>query len=346
MARTLTYAQAISEALIQAMDLDKEIFIFGLGVDDNKGIFNTTKEAFVKFGSARVFDVPASEGALTGIAVGAALNGKRPVLVHARNDFMFLALDQMINNAAKWKYACAGKTSVPFLVRSIIGKGWGQGPIHSQSIQSIFAHFPGLFVAMPSSPYDVKGILMKSLQVNTPVVVLEHRALYDMKGEVPQEPYTVDFGQAKVLRSGEDVTVVATSLMVVEALKAADILKSEGVTLEVIDPVSLQPFDEVTVIESVKKTGRLICADTSWLRCGFASEVAAVVAEKAFKYLKAPIKRIGLPECPCPVSKVLEDEFYPDYQDIIRAAFDAMDRKIAGREFRHPEKVDTFTGPY
>lgn len=346
MARTLSYAQAISEALVQAMGLDPQVFIFGLGVDDPKGIFNTTREAFVKFGGARVFDVPASEGALTGIAIGAALNGKRPVLVHARNDFMFLALDQMINNAAKWKYACAGKTSVPFLVRSIVGKGWGQGPTHSQSIQSIFAHFPGLFVAMPSSPYDVKGILMKSLQIDTPVVVLEHRALYDMKGDVPQEPYTVDFGKAKILRSGQDITVVATSLMVVEALKAADVLKSAGIALEVIDPISLQPFDEATIIESVKKTGRLICADTSWLRCGFASEVAAVVAEKAFNHLKAPIKRIGLPECPCPVSKALEDEFYPDYQDIVSAAFELLNKEMSGITLRHPEKVDTFTGPY
>ncbi len=195
--RSITYAQAISEALTQAMKKDPQIFIFGLGVDDFKGIFNTTREAFVRFGGNRVFDTPASEGALTGIAIGAALNGKRPVLVHARNDFMFLALDQMINNAAKWKYISCGRSSVPFVVRSIIGKGWGQGPIHSQNLAAVLAHFPGLYVAMPSNPYDMKGILMKSLELSTPVVVLEHRALYNVEGEVPEEPYTVEFGRAK-----------------------------------------------------------------------------------------------------------------------------------------------------
>jgi len=343
--RRLTYAQAISEGLVQAMTSDPKVFIMGLGVDDYKGIFGTTRAAFAKFGSRRVFDTPASEGALTGIAIGAALNGKRPVLVHARNDFMFLTLDQMINNAAKWKYVSCGRSSVPFVVRSIIGKGWGQGPIHSQSIQSVFAHFPGLFVAMPSSAYDAKGILLKSLQIDTPVVILEHRALYNIEEEVPVESYTVEFGQARIVREGKDLTIVATSLMVTEALKAAEILKTEGMDIEVIDPVSIQPLDEETIIESVRKTGRLICADTSWSRCGFAAEVAAVVAEKVFGELKAPIKRITLPQCPCPVSKKLEDAFYPTYQDIVKAVYEVFDKRTSSGIHRLQE-VDTFVGPY
>ena len=343
--RQLTYTQAISEALIQAMEDDANVFIFGLGVDDYKGVFGTTREAFLKFGSRRVFDVPASEGALTGIALGAALNGKRPVLVHARNDFMFLTLDQMINNAAKWKYIYAGKSRVPFVVRGIIGKGWGQGPTHSQSLQSVFAHFPGLIVTMPATPYDVKGILLESLRGDSPVVILEHRALYDVKGEVPEKRYRVPLGQAKIVLEGQDITVVAVSFMVPEALKAARILRNQGITLEIIDPVSLQPFDCDTVIDSVQKTGRLIVADTSWLRCGFASEVTAIVAEKAFDYLKSPPRRIAVPECPCPVSKTLEDAFYPSFKDIIKTAY-ALLNKTVGEDVEPQEMAEPFLGPY
>jgi pyruvate/2-oxoglutarate/acetoin dehydrogenase E1 component len=342
--KQLTYAQAISEALVQSMTKDPNVFIFGLGVDDCKGIFNTTKEAFTTFGPSRVFDTPASENALTGVAIGAALNGKRPVLVHARNDFMFLALDQMLNNAAKWKYTYNGKSSVPFLVRGIIGKGWGQGPTHSQSLQSIFAHFPGIIVAMPSNAADIKGIILESLNVDSPVVILEHRALYDLKADVPEEYYRRPFGKATIARVGSDLTIVATSLMVIEALKAADALAKVGISVEVIDPVTIQPLDEETIITSVEKTGRLIVADTSWLRCGFSAEVAAVVAEKAFDHLRAPIKRIGWPESPCPVSKVLEEEFYPNHEEIIAAAYHIMERKEKPLSL---EKVtDTFVGPY
>ena len=344
MARQITYGQAISEALVQGMEHDPDVFIFGLGVDDHKGIFGTTREAFLKFGQARVFDTPASENALTGIAIGSALNKKRPVLVHARNDFMFLALDQMINNAAKWKYTYAGKSSVPIVVRGIIGKGWGQGPTHSQSIQSVLAHFPGLVVAMPSNACDIKGILLQALQSDTPVVILEHRALYDIKCIVPQEYYTRPFGHARLARTGTDVTVVATSFMVDQALKAAEDLAKAGISVEVIDPVTIQPLDEAMILGSVRKTGRLIVADTSWLRCSFASEVAAVVVEKAFDALKGPIKRIGWPECPCPVSQTLENAFYPVAEDIIHAVYELMGRK--DKYVSSVKTEDTFVGPY
>jgi len=344
MARALTYAQAISEALVQGMEQDPAVFIFGLGVDDHKGIFGTTREAFVKFGKARVFDTPASENALTGIAIGAALNRKRPVLVHARNDFMFLALDQMLNNAAKWKYTYAAKTTVPIVVRGIIGKGWGQGPTHSQSIQSVLAHFPGMIVAMPSNAHDAKGILLQALKSDAPVAILEHRALYDLPCDVPQQPFVVPFGKARLAREGKDVSIVATSLMVVHALKAAEELAKVGIDAEVIDPVTIQPLDEAAILASVRKTGRLIAADNGWLRCGFAAEVAAVVAEKAFDALKAPVKRIAWPECPCPVSKALEDEFYPTDEDIVAAAYELMERK--DKHVFGKKTTDTFVGPY
>ncbi len=343
--RTLSYKDAISEALVQAMDNDPDIFIFGLGVDDYKGIFGTTREAYRRFGPERVFDTPASEGALMGITLGAAVNGKRPVMVHARNDFMFLALDQLLNNAAKWKYVYAGKTSVPCLVRGIVGKGWGQGVTHSQNIQAVCAHVPGLHVAVPSSPYLAKGLILQALQTDGPVVILESRALYDTVGPVSEEMYTFDFGKAHVCRRGKDVTVVATSLMVPEALKAAGILEAHGIDLEIIDPVSLQPMDERTIIESVKKTGHLICVDNDWLRCGFSAEVAAVVADQAFGSLKKPVKRIGWAFSPCPVSKTLEDRFYPSCQNIIETVLHLLDRDVPYNK-ECALTTDTFLGPY
>ncbi len=345
MIRQITYAQAIAEALVQGMEQDPNVFVFGLGVDDYKGIFGTTRAAFEKFGKDRVFDTPASEGALTGVAIGAALNGKRPVLVHARNDFMFLALDQMINNAAKWKYTYNGKSSVPFVTRGIIGKGWGQGPTHSQSIQSVFAHFPGIVVAMPSNAYDVKGVILQSLKADCPVVILEHRSLYDIKADVPEGIFTVPFGKAKVVRQGSDATIVASSVMVFEALKAAEVLSRDGVSIEVVDPVTIQPLDEQAIIASVKKTGRLICADTSWLRCGFSAEVAAVVAENIPQYLKAPVKRIGFPDCPSPVSKTLEDVFFPSYRDLVASVYGVLGRE-PGIDIPNLQVADSFKGPY
>jgi len=342
--RQISYAEAISEALVQGMEADADVFLFGLGVNDCKGIFGTTLEAARRFNTSRIFDVPASENALTGIAIGAALNGKHPVLVHARHDFMFLALDQMINNAAKWKYTYAGKTAVGLTIRAIIGKGWGQGPTHSQNLQSILAHFPGLTVAVPSNAYDIKGITLEALNQQKPVVIIEHRSLYDLKMAVPVDAYRIGFGRARVSRQGRDVTIVATSSMVPEALRAAYILSEFGIELEVIDPVTIQPFDEETVLHSVQKTGRLIYADGDWLNCSFASEVAARMADRAFHELKAPIKRIGWPEAPAPVSKPLEEAFHPTHKNIICAALEILDK----RQINIPdvEIKDTFVGPY
>lgn len=343
--RNITYAKALSEAMVSLLSSEKGAFIIGLGVSDYKGIFGTTIEAHKLFGPSRVIETPASENALTGIVIGAALTGKKPVIIHARNDFMFLTLDQMLNTAAKWKYVYGGKSKIPFVVRGIIGKGWGQGPTHSQSIQSVFMHFPGLNVAMPSTPYDAKNLILSAFNYDAPTVILEHRALYNTVGHVPKKFERINFGKARIVAKGKDVTIVAVSVMVQEAVKAKIALAKMGVSLEIIDPRTLVPLDEETIIESVKKTGKLIVADTSWARCGFPSEVSSIVAEKAFKFLKAPIKRLGLADSPAPVSKVLEDLYYPTYKDIVRVACVLTGKKVKENLIKDPI-IDNFRGPY
>lgn len=327
------------------MESKPEVFIMGLGVTDYKGIFGTTLEAYKRFGPKRVLETPVSEGALTGIAIGAALTGKRPILVHARNDFMFLTLDQMINCASKWKYTYGGKSSVPFVVRGIIGKGWGQGPTHSQSIQAVFLHFPGLYVAMPSCPFDAKGILITAIKQDVPFVILEHRALYDSSGYVPEDNFEIDIGKGRIVLSGSDITLIATSLMVKEGIKAHNALRKIGVSLEVIDPRFLRPLDKRLILNSVKKTGRCIVADTSWVDCGFSSEITAILTEEAFRYLKAPVIRIGLAPCPAPVSKPLEDEFYPTYKTIFIESCRILGIK-PDMEIVKDKVIDNFKGPY
>jgi pyruvate dehydrogenase E1 component beta subunit len=343
--RTLKYWQAIAEGLVQGMERDPQVFIFGIGVDDHKGIFGTIRAAYERFGGGRVFDVPNAEQALTGIAIGAAAMGKRPVLVHARNDFMFLAMDQMINLAAKWRYMYGGTSQVPIVVRSIIGKGWGQGATHSQSLQALFGHFPGLQVVMPALPRDAKGFILAALQARGPVVILEHRALYETEGLVPEECQPTPLGTAAVVRAGEDVTVVATSLMVVEALKVADRLASLGVDVEVVDCRSIRPLDERTILESVEKTGRVVVADTSWIAYGLAAEVAAVCCERGFAHLRAPVRRIGLADCPAPVSLSLERAFYPDQARIAAECLLAVGRNAAELGSQSVEE-SSFKGPY
>lgn len=342
--RRLSYAQALSEGLVQAMEQDPNIFVTGIAVDYPSGIFGSTTEATRRFGPSRVFDAPAMENALTGIAIGAAAMGKRPVIVHPRNDFMFLALDQLINLAAKWKYMFGGTSQVPIVVRAVIGRGWGQGATHSQSLQSILAHFPGLCVVMPARARDAKGLLLSALRHDAPVVVLEHRSLYDVEDDVPEEPIPTPIGEAMVWRSGKDLTVVATSFLVGEALVAADALAKEGVDIEVVDPRSIRPLDERTILDSVRKTGRLLVADTSWEFCGFAAEVAALAAEKAFPSLRSAIRRIALPACPAPVSQPLEAAFYPRATAIAKAILATLG--IDSASFGHIDPHDSFKGPY
>lgn len=342
--RTLKYSQALGEGIVQAMERDPNIFMTGLAVDYPSGIFGSTVEAAKRF-PKRVFDSPAMENALTGIAIGAAAMGKRPIVVHPRNDFMFLAFDMMINLAAKWKYMYGGNAGgVPIVVRAVIGKGWGQGASHSQSLQSVLGHFPGLSVVMPTFPRDAKGLMLAALQHSSPVIVLEHRALYETTGEVPKEPVITPIGQAAVVRQGRDLTIVGTSFMAYEALHAAGELAKEGIDAEIVDLRSIRPLDEETVLSSVRKTGRLIVADTSWELCGVASEVAALVAEKGFDYLKAPVRRIALANCPAPVSYTLESAFYPSATTIAKVAMSVMG-KFSGH-LGNIDREDMFKGPY
>jgi pyruvate dehydrogenase E1 component beta subunit len=330
--REISYGEAIGEALCQAMERDDRVFIMGIGVDDPKGIFGTTLTAYKKFGRERVFDTPVSENAMTGVAIGSCLAGLRPVMVHARNDFMYYCMDQIINHAAKWHYMFGGLMKVPLTIRAIIGRGWGQGAQHSQSLQAMFAHVPGLKVITPSTPYDVKGLLIASIEDDGPVIFLEHRSLYCHVGPVPEEPYSIPIGKGAVVREGTDATIVAISYSAVEASIAAVHLAKEDIDVEIVDPRSLKPLDEGAILNSVKKTGRLVIADTGWKICGVSAEIAALVSEKAFKYLKAPIQRVALPDVPTPTSYKLEKIFYPRPQEIIRAVYEVMGIEV-GPEF-------------
>jgi pyruvate dehydrogenase E1 component beta subunit len=319
--RNITFREAIKEAVFQSMGRDKQVFLMGCGVTSPTQIFGSIQGALKKFGPERVLETPIAENGMTGIAIGAALSGMRPVIIHQRIDFILLAMDQIINHAAKWSYMFAGKMNVPLTIRGIIGRGWGQGAQHSQSLQAIFVHFPGLKVVMPSNPYDAKGLLISSIQDNNPVIFLEHRLLYDQRGRVPAKYYALPLGKGKIVKPGKDVTVVAISIMVEEAKKAALKLQQEdGIDLEIIDPRCLKPLDEDLILSSVKKTGRLIVADTAWRTCGLGSEISALIAEFGYRSLKAPVKRISLPEAPTPTSSVLESAYYPTAKEIIQVA--------------------------
>ncbi len=342
--RKLKYNEALSEGLVQSMEKDPNIFVTGISVDYSGGAFGTTLEAMQRF-PERIFDAPSMENALTGIAIGAAAVGKRPVIYHPRNDFMFLALDQMINLAAKWKYMYAGNAgNMPLVVRAVVGRGWGQGATHSQSLHSVLAHFPGMNVLLPATPTDAKGMMIAALQSDSPVVLLENRALYNLEEEVSEDFYATPIGKANVLREGKDITIVAISFMVQEALAAAEILAKEGIDVEVIDIRSLRPLDEKTILNSLEKTGRLLAIDVSWELCGFSSEIAGLAAEKGFHFLKAPVRRMGLANCPAPVSLPLETAFFPKPSNIVKTVLVMMGKNHEG--FEGVDKEDTFKGPY
>jgi acetoin:2,6-dichlorophenolindophenol oxidoreductase subunit beta len=342
--RTLKYKEAISEATVQAMAADEHIFVTGHAVDYPSGIFGSTTAAAEQFPD-RVFDCPSMENAFAGIAVGAAAMGKRPVFVLPRADFMFLSFDNLLNLACKWRYMYGGNAGhVPIVFRAIVGKGWGQGATHSQSPHAPLAHFPGLTVALPSTPADAKGLLLSALTGSHPVIIFEHRSLFESEGPVDEAMTPIPFGKANIMRAGSDVTIVATSFMASEALVAADELAEHGVSVEVIDPRTVRPLDEEAILASVAKTGRLIVADTSWEMCGFSSEVAALVAEKGFHSLKAPVRRIALSNCPAPVSMKLEEAFYPKASTLANAALQLVGK---GKEsLGHIDQVSLFKGPY
>lgn len=352
--RKIIQAEAIREALEQAMAEDERVILIGEGVPDPKGIFGTTSGLQERFGAARVFDMPLAENGMTGICIGAAISGLRPVMVHQRIDFALLCMDQLINNAAKWRYMFAGQVSVPIVVRLIVGRGWGQGPQHAQSLQALFAHVPGLKVVMPSSGYDAKGMLLAAIRDDNPVIFIEHRWLHGIADEVPSQPYTVPLDKAAIRRPGQDATVVAFSFMVVEALLAAKALAELGINLEVIDARVVRPLDMSTVIESVTRTGTLIVVDTAWKTGGVAGEVVACATEAAFGFLRRPPLRVALPDIPAPTSHHLTKDYYPDALQLARAIVahlgaDVSDADLVSRLLRttpHDVPQREFCGPF
>jgi pyruvate dehydrogenase E1 component beta subunit len=322
--RPLTYSESIREAFDQALAQDERVFIMGQGVDDPGGMFGATLNLHRKYGPKRVFDTPLSENALMGVAIGAALTGMRPVYCHNRPDFLPMAMDQIVNHAAKWSYMFGGNISVPLVIWSVIGRGWGSGAQHSQALHGLFMHVPGLKLVMPSSPFDTKGLLLSSIADNNPVMIMEHRWLFKQTGNVPEMPYAIPLGVGVVRRTGRDVTIVAISYMVIEALKAAATLQLEGIEAEVIDLRTLKPLDSEIILKSISKTGRLIIADVGWKTGGVSAEIAATMAESGFSYLRAPIKRIASPDVPTPAGYTLEEAFYKNAFDIIECVKDVL----------------------
>ena len=325
--RKLSAKNAIREAIKQCMESDPSVFVYGEGVDDAHGIFGTSLDLVKVFGKERIFDIPMSENAMTGVGVGAAVMGMHPIMVHQRIDFTLLALDQIANHAAKMRYMWGGNVHVPFVIRVIIGRGWGQGAQHSQSFYSIFTHFPGIKVILPSNPHDAKGLLVQALLDGNPVLSVEHKLVLFQEGDVPEEIYSIPFGKGKVVRKGNDVTIVAFSQMVSEAEKAAQDLAGIGISSEIIDPRTAYPLDEEIIAKSVKKTGKLVIADIDWLFTGMTAEIAAKIAENHFDSLKAPIRRVGLPHTIHPSSYALEEVFYPTKKTIINAVKDIINYK-------------------
>lgn len=349
MKRTLTYAEAIHEATEQEMARDPSVVVMGLGVDDPKGIYGTTLGLMEKFGPKRVFDTPLSEDAMTGVAIGASLAGLRPIHVHQRMDFLLLAMNQLINVAAKSRYAFGGAVSVPLVVRSVIGRSWGQGAQHSQALHSFFMHVPGLKVVAPTTPYDAKGCLIQSIRDDNPVIFVEHRLLHKhQEGYVPEDPYTVPFGKARILTEGDDITLVGISHMAVECLRAQRCLEDVGISAEVIDPISLSPLDMNTIAASIQKTGKLLMVDNAWTTCGASAEILARVVERFQGQKEVRVHRMGFEPVTCPTTRNLENCFYPNAQRIASAAHTLV---YPSRESWMPAHVEApeiveFKGPF
>ena len=347
MERIVTYAEAVREATEQEMARDAAVVVFGEGAPDPKITYGTTGGLLARFGSERVFDTPLAEDGMTGAGVGMALAGLRPIHFHQRMDFLLLGMNQIVNIAAKSRYMYGGAVSIPLVIRSVIGRSWGQGAQHSQGLQSLFMHVPGLKVVAPTTPYDAKGCLTESIRVYEPVIFVEHRMLHYLKGHVPAEPYTVALGRGRVLSAGSDVTLVGISYMVVECIRAQRQLAEVGVSAEVVDPVSLSPLDMDTIVSSVSKTGRLMVVDNGWTNCGVGAEIVAQTIERLQGLRELRVRRMGFEPVPCPTTKPLENLFYPNAQKIAAAAYELVggERRWAPPSTEAPEVVE-FRGPF
>jgi len=317
--RALTYVEALNEALHQLLEDDQNVFLIGQGVTSPWYVGSSCTGLIERFGDRRVIDTPVSENAVTGAAVGAALAGMRPIVEHPRLDFMYYAMDPIANHAANWHYMFGDHLSVPLTIWGIINRGGEQGAQHSQSTHALFAHLPGLKVVMPSTPYDVKGLLRACVYDDNPVLFVDDRWLYKIKGEVPEEHYSSPLGKGVVRRKGSDITIVATSYMVHEALRAADDLKNDGIEAEVLDPLTIKPLDVDLILGSVRKTRRLVVADGGWKSFGAAAEIMARIGENDIvRTLKSPMVRVTLPDSPAPASRALERYYFKTSEDIRR----------------------------
>jgi pyruvate/2-oxoglutarate/acetoin dehydrogenase E1 component len=317
--REITYRSAINEGLREELDRDKSVFLMGEDIQDPwEGTYKVTQGLSTDYGKERIRNTPISEAAIVGAGVGAALTGMRPVVEIMYIDFMTIAMDQTINQAAKIRYMSGGQVKVPLVIRTQGGAGKSMGAQHSNSLEAWFVHTPGLYVVMPSTPYDAKGLIKFAIRDDNPVIFIEHKSLYMNKGEVPEEEYLIPFGKADVKRKGSDVTIVATSRMVQFALQAAIELAKDGIEAEVIDPRTLVPLDEETILESVARTSRLVVAHEAVERCGWGAEIVALVAEKALGYLDAPVRRVAAKNSPIGMAPTFEKFIIPGSQDIIR----------------------------
>jgi len=315
--RELKYSLAINEALHQLMETDSRVFLLGQGVKSPWYVGATAQGLLERFGEQRVIDTPVSENAMTGAAVGAAIVGMRPVVVHPRMDFMFYAFDPIINQAANWRYMSGGRVGAPVVFWGIINRGGEQAAQHSQALHSIFAHIPGLKVVAPSSAFDAKGLMVAAIRDDDPVVFIDDRWLYGEKSIVPEEIFEVEIGKGKIVREGADVSIICFSHMVPHVKKAAEVLQQEGLSVEIVDLRTVKPLDREMIVSSVEKTGRGLICDVGWTTGGVGAEVAAIIAERDFGFLKAPIRRLGLADIPAPASRILEEDYYPDFNTVI-----------------------------
>ena len=323
--REITYAEAVREALRQEMQRDPNVFLMGEDIGIYGGAFGVTLGLLEEFGPERVRDTPISEGVIAGAAAGAALTGMRPVAEIMFMDFTTLAMEQLVNQAAKTRYMFGGKAKVPMVLRTPAGSGTGAAAQHSQSLEAWFVHVPGLKVVMPSTPYDAKGLLISAIRDDNPVIFVEQKLLYRTKGPVPEEPYTVPLSVAEVKRAGRDITIVAIGVMVTRSLAAAEKLAKEGIEAEVVDPRTLKPYDAETITQSVIKTGRVLIVHEAYKTCGFGAEIAAMISEgPAFMYLNAPIRRLAGLDIPIPYNRNLEYHTVPQVEDIVTAAHELM----------------------
>jgi len=315
--RELTVREALREAIREEMVRDEKVFVMGEDITEHGGIYGVTKGLYQEFGKDRIRITPISEGAIIGSALGAAMTGMRPIAELMYIDFSTVAMDQIVNQTAKMRFMSGGKLEVPLVIRTQGGGGRGSAAQHSQSLEAWFMHVPGLKVVMPSTPYDAKGLLKTAVRDNNPVLFIEQKMAYNFSGEVPEEEYLIPFGKADIKKSGTDVTVVANSYMLPRAIKASEELKEEGIDVEIIDPLTLEPFDKETIIKSVSKTGRLVVVHEAVKRCGFGAEIASKIMESdAFYYLDAPLERVAGMEAPIPYNEKLENFGMPDVEGI------------------------------